>query len=100
MTKERRDEIARLMFAVFAQGRPAKTHPVPYSRMVLLLQHCTDISREEIDHVLVALCCRLTVNLIAGELFFCGSPELLVPEALADPERIDWVFASGRYATG
>ncbi len=88
----RRNEITALIFAVFAERPQARTHPVPYGRMVLLVQHCTDITRHEIDHVLVALCCRLVVNLIAGDVFFCGPPDLLVPYALADSARIDAVF--------
>ena len=101
MSSERRDEITRLILAVFVQRLYlGKQHPVAYSVLVLSIQHCTDITREEIDHVLVALCCRLVVNLIAGEVYLIGAArELLVDNPLAiDTDRIDWLYGSGRYA--
>jgi len=103
MTHERRDEITDLVFKVFAQrmkqygNANAKVHPVAYGTMVLAVQHCSDITVEEIDHVLVQLCCRLAINLIGGEVFYTA---LIKPDADLDKDSIDWLYGSGRYAQG
>jgi hypothetical protein len=100
MTRERRDHITALIFGEFAARTAryngnAKNHPVPYASMVLSLLHGTDLTREEIDHVLVALCSRLCVNLIAGEIFFTAA---IRPDSQLDSDSIDWLYGSGRYA--
>ena len=99
MTYERRNQITDLVLEFFKQrniryGNP-KTHPVPYSAMALALQAGTDITVEEIDHVIVQLCCRLVINLIGGDLFYTA---LIKPEAVRDHETFDWLYATGRYS--
>jgi hypothetical protein len=104
MTRERRDEITALVLGVFAsppglhvvRARVGKQHPVPYGKMVMAVQERGEYAIEEIDHVLVQLCTRAKVNLIAGELFFTGGA--IAVEDPLDPDRIDWLYGTGRHA--
>jgi len=101
LSHERRAEITAAILAIFA-SQPASAlrrisiHPVAFGKIVMLLQQQWDFSVEEIEHVLIALCTRCIVNLIRGEVFFCGERTLL--DAPADADRIDWMYAAGRYA--
>jgi hypothetical protein len=99
MTTDRRDEITGLIFSVIAAravrpGLSQKNNPLAHGSLVLGVQESGPISVEEIDYVLVQLCVRKAVNLIAGEIFLTTA----IGDTL-DRDRIDWLYGNGRFGT-
>ena len=102
MTYERRNAITRLIFEVFAQrvaryGGSLKTNPIPHGNIVLALAANTDFTEQEVDHVLVQLCCRLLLNIIGGVVFCTADAPIGLSDSDGD-DTIDWLYGSGRFA--